>query len=72
MFAALEFGKNAFGNSLHLLWFQFQMLFAEVYISLALHGYEVYVCMRNLQPQYYLRHLTARKSLLLCHGNALG
>ena len=48
------------------------MLFAEVYISLAVHWDEVDMGMRNLQTQYYLSYLLAWEGCLDSLGYLLG
>ena len=53
------FTRYRFGYFCELFKREFEFFSAEIDIFLAVHGYKVYVRMRNLEAEYYHCHLFA-------------
>lgn len=51
--------RDCLGYFCELLWCKFELFCAEIDIFLAVHGYKVYVRMRNLEAEHYHCHLFA-------------
>ena len=68
----LQLCAYAFGNLIEFLGGEGEVRICKAHVCLALHGYEVNVCMGNFKSQCALAHLDARNCLADGDGHLFG